>query len=840
MVQRVLFIDAYDSFTNNITSQLAAILPTDCIISVLHIDTDISASNFAHELRQYDAVICGPGPGSPDNLRDVGLMRQVFAGVKDGAAGSKASTVPVFGICLGFQVLVREFGGRIERLGKGLHGIVHAIDHIGEQSIAINKDIFENVAPFTATLYHSLHANIGQSLLPENGWTASRWLPTSSCRELVPLAWTKSEDDARILMAVRHATLPFWAVQYHPESVCTEAAGLQVLKNWFAAALAWNMEHRANWSTTEISQGLSQKHTNVPLGLAIRRKNLLAKSWQSGEFEAHDVRTRTTYSSKSIPLPPHLSPPDIVEILGFHGDDTEQIILDSSSARARQDVATGASDQRGRFSIIALDIASALRISHKAETRTVNIHQPFGRDDTASEDITIQLNDGEDVWAVVSRYWARLRSLVDLPHNVDHKEIPFRGGFMGYVTYEMGLSGIAVHFERFESEETRQASNSRSDLCFVWVEKSLVLDHFKGCLTLQSLGGNEDTEPTTFSWIDNIISKLQTSNRWLKSIDTPIASSLTTSLPPVTINTPESSKYQSLVGQCQEFIAAGESYELCLTAQTTLQPETPTGPPVPAWTLYRHLRQCQPAPFGSFIRLHTDGSPILVSSSPERFLTHSADGLCQMHPMKGTVRKIKTLSDGTVSYVSRSEAETILQTPKERAENLMIVDLVRHDLHGVCGAGKVDVPVLMRVEEYASVFQMVTIVEGQLGQLGQLSDGTGHEKMSTTDLYTGFDVLAASLPPGSMTGAPKKRSCEILLGMEDHKRRSLYSGVVGYMDVTGRGDWSVTIRTLFKWGGEDERQWSIGAGGAVTTLSSPLGEYEEMMTKLSGPIGVFG
>jgi para-aminobenzoate synthetase len=194
--------------------------------------------------------------------------------------------------------------------------------------------------------------------------------------------------------------------------------------------------------------------------------------------------------------------------------------------------------------------------------------------------------------------------------------------------------------------------------------------------------------------------------------------------------------------------------------------------------------------------------------------------------MKGTVRKspaVPTLKD----------AIPLLDIPKEKAENLMIVDLVRHDLYGVCGSGKISVPRLMLVEEYRSVFQMISVVEGQIPATGG---------------YTGLDVLAASLPPGSMTGAPKKRSCEILQDVEG-KERSLYSGVVGYMDVGGRGDWSVNIRCMYRWDDEDEvlggdegkrvETWHIGAGGAVTTLSTPEGEREEMLTKLNGTLGVF-
>jgi para-aminobenzoate synthetase len=207
--------------------------------------------------------------------------------------------------------------------------------------------------------------------------------------------------------------------------------------------------------------------------------------------------------------------------------------------------------------------------------------------------------------------------------------------------------------------------------------------------------------------------------------------------------------------------------------------------------------------------------------------------------MKGTVKKSASVS-------TLAQAKLLLDIPKEKAENLMIVDLVRHDLHGVCGSGNVSVPRLMVVEEYKSVFQMVSVVVGQIpppfpsSVLPYLSQAEIDE--AEKKRYTGLDVLAASLPPGSMTGAPKKRSCEILQEIEGGEERGLYSGVVGYMDVKGRGDWSVTIRCMFKWGDEDEEgreTWHVGAGGAVTALSTPVGEREEMETKLAGTLGLF-
>ena len=126
----------------------------------------------------------------------------------------------------------------------------------------------------------------------------------------------------------------------------------------------------------------------------------------------------------------------------------------------------------------------------------------------------------------------------------------------------------------------------------------------------------------------------------------------------------------------------------------------------------------------------------------------------------------------------------------------------------------------MKVEEYATVYQLVSVIAGSL-----------------TPRTSGLPVLAASLPPGSMTGAPKKRSCALLTDIEAQRPRGLYSGVLGYLDVGGGGDFSVVIRTAFQYGGGD---WQIGAGGAVTVLSEAEAEWEEMAAKKESLLNVFG
>ncbi|KAL2760848.1 hypothetical protein ACRALDRAFT_2092460 [Sodiomyces alcalophilus JCM 7366] len=839
---QVLFLDAYDSFTNNIVSLLTTLLHAD--VHVLPIDSpslDQNSPDFRRllslELSQYHAVVCGPGPGSPEIDRDVGLMRQIWRLDED-------DLLPVLGVCLGFQSLVIASGGKVRRLRRGLHGMVRDIEH---QKPAVKRgDIFHGVDPFKATLYHSLCADVGQDAIPETEWRSKRWDAPRDTPDLLPLAWTsedRGDGTERVLMAVKHRTRPFWGVQYHPESICTQVEGHAVIRNWFREALRWNVEAGREVVTREASLARNATRASLLSEVRLLRHQTTAGAtkgtvpWTESTSPVAAVGLDCGYTQRTIPLPAHVKVPDIVEILRREVS-SEHIILDSANA---DKMATGAADVRGRYSILALDVAEALRIEYHVGDDFATARIPVIQGVAVDHKEIIPFTYHQTIWQLLADFLEK-RQLTDN----SQVDTPFKGGFMGYTTYEMGLQGIDV-------EIGNRKQHRRPDLCFAWITKSIVMDHVRNVVHVQHL---QKKKLSHDFWVDSTVELLQTSALWRDATNMedglPTTGSIGTSR--ALIATPVAHEYEEKVRQCQDYIAAGESYELCLTDQTTItlpvatrESSTPrchptTNGQVPhdtktsdtAWNLYRTLRTRQPAPFGSFLRL---GGATIVSSSPERFLEYSSGGLCSMRPMKGTVRKSPAVS-------TLSQAEEILHVPKEEAENLMIVDLVRHDLHGVCGSGNVTVPHLMKVEEYASVFQMITVVNGQLPE----PEKGGHES-GRGERYTGLDVLAASLPPGSMTGAPKKRSCELLQEIEGFKDRSIYSGVVGYMDVTGKGDWSVTIRTMFRWDdevsppgqGESEgtEVWHIGAGGAVTILSTPEGEREEMFTKLTGPLGVF-
>ena len=173
----------------------------------------------------------------------------------------------------------------------------------------------------------------------------------------------------------------------------------------------------------------------------------------------------------------------------------------------------------------------------------------------------------------------------------------------------------------------------------------------------------------------------------------------------------------------------------------------------------------------------------------------------------------------------------------------MIADLIRHDLYSALGHhATVTVPKLCEVVEHETVYQLVSHIEA----IPPIPKDLPTDERRKQIIHYGFRALSRSLPPGSMTGAPKKRSCEILSRLEN-RERGIYSGVIGYMDIGGGGAWSVAIRTAFSSASEDQvdkqgvktATWHVGAGGAITVLSDEEAEWEEMRSKMDSVLRAF-
>lgn len=260
--------------------------------------------------------------------------------------------------------------------------------------------------------------------------------------------------------------------------------------------------------------------------------------------------------------------------------------------------------------------------------------------------------------------------------------------------------------------------------------------------------------------------------------------------------------YLNRIRAAQEFIAAGDAYQLCLTTRFAV---TDAVDPVAA---HRRLRAASPSPRGAII---LSDSCAIVTSSPEQFL-ELRDGVVRTRPIKGT----RPRSDDAVADAALAEA--LRTSPKERAENAMIVDLVRNDLSRVCEPGTVSVEDLLTVETYRTVHQLVSGVAGV-----------------TRPGVTIGGILDAAFPAGSMTGAPKLSAIGLLAALEDGPR-GVFGGCCGWIGRDGSADLTMTIRALATHPGGGY----VGAGGGITALSDPAAEVGEVALKAAPVLAAAG
>jgi para-aminobenzoate synthetase len=541
--------------------------------------------------------------------------------------------------------------------------------------------------------------------------------------------------DDGVVMGIEHRSRPMWGVQFHPESVSTEH-GRKLIENFYELA----REHKP-------PRSFGSRRLVTPSQRPIARP----------EVGSHlRLRTRTIEGEPSTQA--------LFEALFMDAD--YAFWLDSVDAPTRlaqcsyMGTTTGAEE-----CVLEYDVEeSAVSIRRTGETRV----------------------EHGSIFDVLERELAG--GAVEPPEGLARGLV---GGYVGYLGYECKADCGSRNVHRSDVP----------DAVMMLANRVVAVDHVGKRTHLLALCGSEDAD----------------AERWLGDAEAAVRGALAApaAAPPERARTDGDGggplapvrfrcgrgrrQYLADIARCQAALAAGESYEVCLTDQISTD-ESPD-----PFTLYRVLRHSNPAPFAAYLKL---GEVAIVSSSPERFLSVDRDRGVQARPIKGTAPRHP---DAARDEELRDE---LLADEKTFAEHLMIVDLLRNDLGRVCEVDSVRVSEFMAGERYRTVHQLTSTITGILGAN-----------------RSPVDCVRACFPGGSMTGAPKLRTMEIIDDVE-RVARGVYSGALGYFGLDGSVDLSIVIRTIVIRPGRT----TIGAGGAIVMQSDPAEEFDELLLKARAPM----
>ena len=366
------------------------------------------------------------------------------------------------------------------------------------------------------------------------------------------------------------------------------------------------------------------------------------------------------------------------------------------------------------------------------------------------------------------------------PHQISKTELPFEGGALGYFAYDLGRRVEKLPVVAADAEQLPEMMVGIYD----W---AVVVDHRLKRAYLVSHAKNAATPK---EW-PALCALFEAPCGGLNASVFAVTSALTSNLTPTA--------YRQAFEKIQRYIQAGDCYQVNLAQRFSVQASGS------GWAAYQTLREISPAPFMAYMNLQDNYSEIeVLSASPERFLQVNGEHV-ETRPIKGTrPRAADPIKD-------RENAASLQNSPKDRAENLMIVDLLRNDIGKVCETGTVHANHLFALESFANVHHLVSTVTGKL-----------------KSNMTAIDLLRACFPGGSITGAPKLRSMEIIEELEPN-RRGIYCGAIGYIGFDGNMDTNIAIRTAIY----SHQQMRFYAGGGIVADSECEKEYGETWDKAS-------
>ena len=413
----------------------------------------------------------------------------------------------------------------------------------------------------------------------------------------------------------------------------------------------------------------------------------------------------------------------------------------------------------GRYDIIAARPYATLKTFHN-ETE---ISHPDGR---------IEISN-DDPFGLVKKLLGKIENRLPT--------IPFAGGALGYFSYDLGR-----YIENIPTIALPDIA--MPDMAIGLYDWALVTDHQQRRAWLAG-GGRVSQTLENWQSLQDLLQPTAVLNTPAFSVRSQTEANM------------DREYYARAFNKIKHYIRAGDCYQVNLAQRFST---AGSGDP---WHAYRQLRKLNPAPYSSYMKI-PEGA--ILSTSPERFLRVDK-GMVETKPIKGTRRRYRNIAQ------DRAASEDLRESEKERAENLMIVDLLRNDIGKSCLPGSVSVPSLFALESFANVHHLVSTINGKLAE-GQQA----------------LDLLRACFPGGSVTGAPKLRAMEIIEELEPH-RRSVYCGAIAYIGYDGNMDSNITIRTLVY---HQERMY-CWAGGGIVADSKLEAEYQECFDKVSALLEFF-
>lgn len=381
----------------------------------------------------------------------------------------------------------------------------------------------------------------------------------------------------------------------------------------------------------------------------------------------------------------------------------------------------------------------------------------------------------EEIEKFESNPLEKLRELTEAYKIEIDNKIPLVSGTIGYISYDYG--------KRIEGIEGVSKKNIEiPEIYFVFYDNIIVKDLSKNKTFVTSRGILKDRKISLKEIEDKIHKITKTKDEKFNFNTNKFTSNF------------YKEDYLKAISKMKDYIVDGHIYIANMTQNFCCENSEDS------FYTYRKLREINPAPFSAY--MHLDGFEV-ISSSPERFLKLNNRGKVETKPIKGTRKRGKTLEE---DEKNRRELEN---SEKDKAELLMIVDLERNDLSKVCKPHSVKVEELFKIEEYSTVFHLVSKIVGELREKEDI-----------------FSLLKATFPGGSITGAPKLRAMEIIHELEKLER-GLYTGSIGYIDFRGNSDFNIVIRTIIK---QKDKAY-FGVGGGITYDSLEESEYEETLDK---------